>query len=167
MKKILALTLLVMFLVGNVWAQPTPPATPPSPESQGIQIPQASSSSQAPPSSESDQTLIPTSAASARAAAPSTLATAPSYGTSAPSTQTTAPSYGTGAPSTLATAGSSTYASTYMIVPPGVTTPNRFYIPYSPSTVAGCNLASGCPCGWMSVEPGHSICMNGTRMAGW
>ena len=137
MKKILAIMLLVMFLVGNVWAQPTPPATPPSPESQGIQIPQTSSSSQAPPSSESGQTLIPTSAASARATAPSTLATAPSYGT--------------GAQSTRATAASSTYASTYLVVPPGVTTPNRFYIPYSPSTVAGCNYGQWMPM-WLDVS---------------
>lgn len=153
MKKILALTLLVMFLVGNVLAQPTPPATPPSPESQGIQIPQASSSSQAPPLSESRQSLIPTSAASARAAAPSTLATAPSYGTGATSFQTTAPSYGSGAPSTQATAtvGSGTYASTYLVVPPGVTTPNRFYIPYSPSTVAGCNYGQWLPM-WLDVS---------------
>lgn len=137
MKNIFALVLLVMFLVGNVWAQPTPPATPPSPESQGIQIPQASSSSQAPPSSESTQSLIPTSAASARATAPSTLATAPSYAT--------------GAPSTLGTAGSSSYASAYMIVPPGITTPNRFYIPYSPSTVAGCNFGQWMPM-WLDVS---------------
>jgi hypothetical protein len=165
MKKILALTLLVMFLVGNVLAQPTPPATPPSPESQGIQIPQASSSSQAPPSSESSQTLTPTSAASAQAAAPSTLATAPSYGTGAPSYQGTASSYATSAPSTLATApsyvtgapsyqattGSSAYASTYMVVPPGVTTPNKFYVPYSPSTVAGCNFGQWLPM-WLDVS---------------
>ena len=137
MKKILAITLMVIFLVGNVWAQPTPPATPPSPESQGIQIPQTSSSSQAPPSSESGQTLIPTSAASARATAPSTLATAPSYGT--------------GAQSTRATAALSTYASTYLIVPPGVTAPNKFYIPYSPSTVAGCNYGQWMPM-WLDVS---------------
>ena len=144
MKKILALTLLVMLLVGNVLAQPTPPATPPSPESQGIQIPQVSSSSQAPPSSESGQTLTPTSAASARA-------TAPSYQTTTPSYQETAPSYGTGAPSTRATAGSGTYASTYMVLPPGVTTPNRFYIPYFPSTVAGCNYGQWMPM-WLDVS---------------
>ena len=144
MKKILALTLLLMFLVGNAWAQPTPPATPPSPESQGIQIPQASSGSQAPPSSESSQTLTPTSAASARA-------TAPSYQTTTPSYQGTAPSSGTGAPSTRATAGSGTYASTYLVLPPGVTTPNRFYIPYSPSTVAGCNYGQWMPM-WLDVR---------------
>lgn len=136
MRKILALTLLVMFLVGNVLAQPTPPATPPSPESQGIQIPQASSSSQAPSSSERGQTLTPTSAASARA-------TAPSF-------QTSAPSSGTGTRSQVAV-GSGAYASTYMVVPPGVTTPNRFYIPFSPSTVAGCNYGQWIPM-WLDVS---------------
>ena len=128
---------MILLLVGSVWAQPTPPATPPSPESQGIQIPQASSSPQAPPSSESDQTLIATSEASAKAAAPS-------YGTESTSYKTTAPSYG-------ATAGSSSYANTYMVVPPGIQTVNRFYIPYSPSTVAGCNFGQWLPM-WMDVR---------------
>ncbi len=137
MKKILALILLAVFLVGNAWAQPTPPATPPSPESQGIQIPQASSGSQAPPSSESDQTLIPTSAASAR--------------TAAPSNQETASSFRAGAPSTQATATSAAYGGTYLVLPPGVTTPNRFYIPYSPSTVAGCNFGQWLPM-WLDVR---------------
>jgi hypothetical protein len=123
MKKILVFMLLILLLIGSAWAQPTPPATPPSPESQGIQIPQASSSSQAPPSSESDQALIATSEASARA-------TAPSYG---------------------ATAGSGTYASTYMVVPPGIQTINRFYVPYVPSTVAGCNFGQWLPI-WMDVQ---------------
>lgn len=123
MKKILGLTVLILLLAGMAWAQPTPPATPPSPESQGIQIPQASSSSQAPPPSESDQALTATSEASARAAAPSYRATA----------------------------GPSTYISTYMIVPPGTSAPNKFYIPYSPSTVAGCNFGQWLPM-WMDVR---------------
>ena len=135
MKKILVFTLLILLLIGSAWAQPTPPATPPSPESQGIDIPQASFSLQAPPSSESGQPLIATSEASARAAAPS--ATSPSYGA-------TAPPYGT-------TAGPSTYASTYMVVPPEVSTTNKFYVPYVPSTVAGCYLGQWLPM-WMDVR---------------
>ena len=137
MKKILALALLTLLLVSSALAQPTPPATPPSPESQGIQIPQASSGSQGPTSSESDQTLIATSEASARAAAPS-------YGTESTSYKATVPSYG-------ATAGSSSYASTYMVVPPGIQTINRFYIPYAPSTVAGCNFGQWLPM-WLDVR---------------
>ena len=137
MKKVLIFTMLILLLVGSVWAQPTPPATPPTPESQGIQIPQASSSSQAPPSSESDQTLIATSEASAKAAAPS-------HGTESTSYKTTTPTYG-------ATAGSSSYANTYMVVPPGIQTVNRFYIPYTPSTVAGCNFGQWLPV-WMDVR---------------
>ena len=135
MKKILVFTLLILLLIGSAWAQPTPPATPPSPESQGIDIPQASFSLQAPPSSESGQPLIATSEASARAAAPS--ATNPSYGA-------TAPLYGT-------TAGPSTYASTYMVVPPEVSTTNKFYVPYVPSTVAGCYLGQWLPM-WMDIR---------------
>ncbi len=123
MKKILAFALLLMLLMGSAWAQPTPPATPPSPESQGISIPQASSTAQAPPASESGQALIATSEASAMAAAPS--------------------SRGTGV--------SATYASTYMVVPPGISTPNGFYIPYTPSTVAGCNFGQWLPM-WMDVS---------------
>lgn len=123
MKKLLTFTLLLMLLVGNVWAQPTPPATPPSPESLGIQVPQAASTAQAPTTSESGQALTATSEATARAAAPSPQATAVS----------------------------STYASTYMIVPPGTSTPNKFYIPYSPSTVAGCNFGQWLPM-WMDVR---------------
>ena len=130
MKKILAFVLLILLLVGDAWAQPTPLATPPSPESQGIQIPQASSSSQAPPLAESGQALIAASEASARAAAPSYSATAPSYG---------------------ATAGPSTYASTYMVVPPEVSTTNKFYVPYVPSTVAGCYLGQWLPM-WLDVR---------------
>lgn len=137
MKKILALVLLTLLLVGSALAQPTPPASPPSPESQGIQIPQASSSSQGPTASESDQTLIATSEASAKAAAPS-------YGTASPSTKAIAPSYG-------ARAGSSSYTSTYMVVPPGIQIINQFYIPYAPSTVAGCNFGQWLPM-WMDVK---------------
>jgi len=87
MKKILVFTLLILLLVGSALAQPTPSATPPSPESQGIQIPQASSSTQGPPSSESDQIIIATSEAMARSSIPS-------FGTTSPLYQTNAPSYG-------------------------------------------------------------------------
>ncbi len=123
MKKILAFALIIILLIGVVWAQPTPPTTPPSPESQGIQIPQASSSSQAPPPSESGQALTETSEALARS-------TAPSYG---------------------ATAGTSSYATAYMIIPPAVSSPNKFYIPYASSTVAGCYLGQWLPM-WMDVR---------------
>ena len=143
MKKIFGFALLMMFLVGNVLGQPTPSATPPSPESQGIQIPQASSSLQAPPSSESDQALIATSEASARAAAPSFGAIAPSYGETGPSYGSTTPSY--------SSIGPSAYESTYLVVPPGVSTPNAFYAPYVPSTVAGCYLGQWLPM-WMDVR---------------
>jgi hypothetical protein len=122
MKKILALALVLMLFIGVAWAQPTPPATPPSPESQGIQIPQPSSGAQAPPASESSQALVATSEATARAAAPSPQA-----------------------------ALTSTYASTYLVVPPGTPTPNKFYIPYSPSTVAGCNFGQWLPM-WLDVR---------------
>ncbi len=138
MRKILAFTLLIMILAGSAWAQPTPPATPPSPASQGIQIPQASTSSQSPPSSESDQALTATTAASARAAAPS-YGSRVGSGTYA-STYDTYDTYGTSGPS-----------STYMIIPPGVSSANRFYIPYSPSTVAGCNFGQWLPM-WLDVR---------------
>ncbi len=123
MKKILASILLLMLLIGSAWAQPTPTATPPSPESQGIQIPQPMSSTQAPPASESSQALTATSEAIARSAAPSPQATA------------------------LAR----TYKGTYMVLPPGASSANRFYIPYSPSTVAGCNLGQWLPM-WLDVR---------------
>ncbi len=123
MKKIFALALLLMLLVGNSLAQPTPPATPPSPESQGLQIPQTPSSTQAPPASESSQLLTATNEATARAAAPSPQATAVA----------------------------ATYASTQMVLPPGIPTPNRLYIPYSPSTVAGCNFGQWLPM-WLDVS---------------
>ncbi len=122
MKKILALVLLLMLLIWGSLAQPAPPATPPSPESQGIQIPQPSSSAQAPPASETSQALVATSEATARAAAPSPQA-----------------------------ALTSTYASTYMVVPPGTSVLNKFYIPYSPSTVAGCNYGQWLPM-WLDVR---------------
>lgn len=73
MRIIIALALMV-FLCGSVWAQPTP-ATPPSPESLGIQAPPPYSSIQGPPASESSQALAPTTQEYAMAAAPSTLTT--------------------------------------------------------------------------------------------
>lgn len=40
---------------------------------------------------------------------------------------------------------------TKMVVPPGFSTPNLFYIPYSPSTTAGCNLGQWLPM-WLDVR---------------
>jgi PKD repeat protein len=95
--------------------QPMPQAVPPSPESLGLVIPQASLSSQSPPSSELGG-FIATSKASAQAAAPSTQA-----------------------------------AATAMVVPQGVYAPNYFYVPYSPSTTAGCNFGQCLPM-WSDVR---------------
>ena len=119
MKKIIALAILMIFICTNAWAQPTPPATPPSPESLGITAPSPTSSTAAPPASESSQALMTTTAASAKAATPSTQ-----------SVSTT---------------------STYMIVPPGTSAPNKFYIPYSPSTVASCYFGQWVPM-WLDVK---------------
>jgi hypothetical protein len=38
-----------------------------------------------------------------------------------------------------------------MVVPQGTSTPNKFYIPYVPSTVAGCNFGQWLPM-WMDVS---------------
>ena len=38
-----------------------------------------------------------------------------------------------------------------MVVPPSIQTVNRFYIPYTPSTVAGCNFGQWLPM-WMDVR---------------
>ena len=117
MKLIIALVS-ALLLCGCVWAQPTPPSTPPSPEAMGIQAPQPTTGTQAPPAAESSQPLAPTTQASAMAAAPSTMAVA---------------------------------ATSSMIVPPGTTTPNRFYIPYYPSTVASCYFAQWVPM-WLDIN---------------
>jgi hypothetical protein len=113
MKKILALAVLLMLLCVNAWAQPTPPATPPSPESLGMEVPEATTSTTAPPAAETTQAYVSTTSTSAEAAAPSTQAT--------------------------------TTASTYMVVPEGVSVPNKFYIPYSPSTTASCYYGQWVP----------------------
>ena len=118
MRKILALALLLIFLVANAWAQPTP-STPPSPESLGMQTPQATSSTAAPPASETSQAMVSTTIVSAKTAAPSAQATATS--------------------------------STYMVVPQGTSAPNMFYIPYSPSTTAGCYYGQWIPM-WLDVR---------------
>lgn len=122
MRKILALALLMIILIANAWAQPTPPSTPPSPESMGLQAPQPTASTTAVPPSESGQIVYATQA-SAQAAAPSPQSTAVS----------------------------GTYASTYMVVPPGTSAPNKFYIPYSPSTVASCYYGQWVPM-WLDVR---------------
>ena len=54
---------------------------------------------------------------------------------------TTSTSAEAAAPSTQAT----TTASTYMVVPEGVSVPNKFYIPYSPSTTASCYYGQWVP----------------------
>lgn len=119
MRKIFALALLLIFLCMNAWAQPTPTATPPSPESLGIQPPQPTASTTYPPSSESSQALVSTTAASAQ-------------GGATRSTQTTAT------------------ASAYLVVPPGTSAPNKFYVPYSPSTVASCYYGQWLPM-WLDI----------------
>jgi hypothetical protein len=118
MRKIFVLALLMIFLIANAWAQPTPPSTPPSPESLGLQAPQPTASTTAVPPSESGQMVYATQA-SAQAAAPSVRAT--------------------------------TTASTYMVVPQGTSAPNKFYIPYSPSTVASCYYGQWVPM-WLDVR---------------
>jgi Chaperone of endosialidase len=118
----IVLAVLLLFLCGSAISQPTPPATPPSPESMGIQAPQPTLSTQAPPPVESSQALVSTTKASASAAAPSTMA--------AQMTMTT---------------------SAYMIVPPGTSAPNLFYIPYYPSTIASCYFGQWVPM-WLDVK---------------
>ena len=44
-----------------------------------------------------------------------------------------------------------TTVSTYMIVPPGTSAPNLFYIPYYPSTVASCNFGQWVPM-WFDIK---------------
>ncbi len=117
MRKILAMALLMMFLIANAWAQPTP-SMPPSPESMGLQAPQPTASTTAVPQSESGQ-VTSTTAASAQVAAPSAEATAT--------------------------------ASAYMVVPQGISAPNKFYIPYSPSTTASCYYGQWVPM-WLDIR---------------
>jgi len=121
MKKILTLAILIVLFTVSAWAQPTPQAKPPSPESLGIQAPTAAASIQAPPTSESAQLLMATSESSARAAGPSAMAI------------------------------STSPALTSIIVPPGTSSPNKFYVPYYPSTVAGCNFGQWLPL-WLNVQ---------------
>ena len=70
MKRILALSLMLILMCFTAWAQPEPTSTPPSPESLGLTPPDPSASTQAPPASESDQALMSTSQYQASAAAP-------------------------------------------------------------------------------------------------
>jgi hypothetical protein len=108
MKMIFTMAILIVLLTMGVSAQPAPQAKPPSPESLGIQAPLPSSSTQPPPTSEGAQVLMATTESSARA----------------------------GASSVRVTAVSPTLTS--IIVPPGTSSPNKFYVPYSPSTVSSC-----------------------------
>ncbi|MFB3766127.1 MAG: hypothetical protein ACE14P_12905 [Methanotrichaceae archaeon] len=121
MKKTLVVVFLIVLLTVSALAQPTPQATPPSPESLGIQVPTPTSSTQAPPTSENAQPLIATSESSARAAGPSarSVSTSPSL--------------------------------TAIIVPPGTSSPNKFYVPYAPSTVASCYFRQWLPL-WLNVQ---------------
>jgi len=121
MKKILTMAILIVLFTVSACAQPTPQAKPPSPESLGIQAPSPTSSTQAPPTSESGKILMATSESSARAAGPSAKAIA------------TSPTL------------------TSIIVPPGTSSPNKFYVPYSPSTVASCNFGQWLPL-WLNVQ---------------
>jgi hypothetical protein len=121
MKKILTLVILIVLFTVSACAQPTPQAKPPSPESLGIQAPSVTASTQAPPSSESSQLLMATSESSARATGPS------------------------------ARAISTSPTLTAIIVPPGSSSPNKFYVPYSPSTVASCNFGQWLPL-WLNVQ---------------
>jgi hypothetical protein len=120
MKRILALSLMLILMCFTAWAQPEPTSTPPSPESLGLTPPDPSGSMQAPPASESDQALMSTSQYQASAAAPKATATA-------------------------------TSTSTQMVVPQGVAAPNYLYIPYYPSTTAGCYFGQWIPM-WMDVR---------------
>jgi hypothetical protein len=78
----------------------------------------------------------------------------PSAGSQAPPTSesgqplmaTSEASARSASPTAMATA-----PDTRMVVPPGVSAPNGFYIPYSPSTVAGCNLGQWLPM-WLDVR---------------
>lgn len=121
MKKVLTLAILIVLFTVSAYAQPTPQAKPPSPESLGIQAPAVAASTQAPPSSESSQLLMATSESSARATGPSTnaISTSPTL--------------------------------TAIIVPPGTSAPNKFYVPYSPSTVTSCNFGQWLPL-WLNIQ---------------
>lgn len=121
MKKILALATLIVLFAISVSAQPTPQAKPPTPESLGIQAPTPTSGTQTPPTSESTQALIATSESSALAAGPS------------------------------ARSVSTSPTLTAIIVPPGTSAPNKFYVPYTPSTVASCYLGQWLPL-WLNVR---------------
>lgn len=46
--------------------------------------------------------------------------------------------------------GAVAVASNKMVLPQGVSVPNQFYIPYTPSTVAGCNFGQWLPM-WLNV----------------
>jgi hypothetical protein len=122
MKRILAISLMLILMCFTAWAQPTPTSTPPSPESLGLTPPDPSASTQAPPASESDQALMSTSQYQASAAAPEGTAKA-----------------------------TATSTSTQMVVPQGVAAPNYLYIPYYPSTTAGCYFGQWIPM-WMDVR---------------
>jgi hypothetical protein len=121
MKMIFTMAILIVLLTMGVSAQPAPQAKPPSPESLGIQAPLPSSSTQAPPTSEGAQVLTATTELSARA----------------------------GASSVRVTAVSPTLTS--IIVPPGTSSPNKFYVPYSPSTVSSCYFGQWLPI-WLNVQ---------------
>lgn len=121
MKKILTIIALIAIITVSALAQPTPQAKPPSPESLGIQAPTPTASIQAPPTSESTQPLMATSESSARAAGPS------------------------------AGAVSTSSKLTAIIVPPGTSAPNKFYVPYTPSTVASCYFGQWLPL-WLNVQ---------------
>jgi hypothetical protein len=121
MKTILTMAILIVLFTVSVSAQPTPQAKPPTPESLGIQAPQPTASTQSPPASESAQVLTAASESSARAAASSVKATA------------TSPSL------------------TSIIAPPGTSSPNKFYVPYSPSTVSSCYFGQWLPL-WLNVQ---------------
>jgi len=78
----------------------------------------------------------------------------PTYSTQAPPVSesqalvTTTQAYATAAAPPMAYG---TTTSTYMIVPPGTSAPNLFYIPYYPSTVASCYFGQWVPM-WLDVK---------------
>ena len=121
MKKILTMAILIVLLTVSACAKPTPQAKPPSPESSGIQAPSPTSSTQAPPTSESGQIFD----GYERIIGPRCWSL--SYG--------------------------------YINVPhPDLhnstawdLVPNKFYVPYSPSTVASCNFGQWLPL-WLNVQ---------------
>jgi hypothetical protein len=76
----------------------------------------------------------------------SSTAAPPASESSQTLTTTTAVSAKAATPSTQSVSAT----STYMIVPPGTSAPNKFYIPYSPSTVASCYFGQWVPM-WLDV----------------